>query len=287
MTRRARHAFTLIELLVVIAIIAILAAILFPVFAQAREAARASACLSNVKQVSLAILQYLQDYDEKFPVADYSNFDPNTNTKADSPWGVWHYTENGWDHLVYPYIKNAQVFKCPDASDGPAASNSNTSGSDETGGNDYMINKELSGDPEPGAWTNSGFHPQKLSALQFPAVTILVAEATYEGSTGAMGHEFDGWGWQNGHEANLNNGTQNDTWGLNPAQLCKEGDQKDYVNDSGPAPLRRHKNGSNYAFSDGHVKWYQGDATCVVWDQNKWHTGSFITYQKGGGWDFN
>jgi prepilin-type N-terminal cleavage/methylation domain-containing protein len=62
-----RRGFTLIELLVVIAIIAILAAILFPVFAQAREAARASSCLSNVKQLSLGMMMYVQDYDERFP----------------------------------------------------------------------------------------------------------------------------------------------------------------------------------------------------------------------------
>src|SRR6476620_9900153 len=61
-----RSAFTLIELLVVIAIIAILAAILFPVFAQAREKARQTSCLSNTKQISLGILMYLQDYDERF-----------------------------------------------------------------------------------------------------------------------------------------------------------------------------------------------------------------------------
>ena len=62
--RRSTHGFTLIELLVVIAIIAILAAILFPVFAQAREKARAITCLSNTKQVGLAILMYSEDYDE-------------------------------------------------------------------------------------------------------------------------------------------------------------------------------------------------------------------------------
>src|SRR5438132_3273033 len=63
-----RHAgFTLIELLVVIAIIAILAAILFPVFAQARDKARQTACLSNLKQLSLGVLMYAQDYDEVLP----------------------------------------------------------------------------------------------------------------------------------------------------------------------------------------------------------------------------
>ena len=63
----ARSAFTLIELLVVIAIIAILAAILFPVFAQARESARQSLCLSNGKQIGMAMLMYSQDYDERLP----------------------------------------------------------------------------------------------------------------------------------------------------------------------------------------------------------------------------
>src|SRR5205823_4954449 len=62
-----KNAFTLIELLVVIAIIAILAAILFPVFAQARESARKTTCLSNMKQNGLAALMYVQDYDEQFP----------------------------------------------------------------------------------------------------------------------------------------------------------------------------------------------------------------------------
>ena len=63
-----KKAFTLIELLVVIAIIAILAAILFPVFAQARESARTISCLSNVKQISLGLTMYVQDYDERFPL---------------------------------------------------------------------------------------------------------------------------------------------------------------------------------------------------------------------------
>src|SRR5688572_11387890 len=66
-----RRGFTLIELLVVIAIIAILAAILFHVFAQAREAARSTACLSNLKQIGLSVHMYAQDYDEEFPDGGY------------------------------------------------------------------------------------------------------------------------------------------------------------------------------------------------------------------------
>src|SRR5579862_176895 len=67
MTRTARTGFTLIELLVVIAIISILAAILFPVFAKAREKARQISCLSNMRQLGLAIYQYTEDYDELLP----------------------------------------------------------------------------------------------------------------------------------------------------------------------------------------------------------------------------
>ncbi len=89
-----RKGFTLIELLVVIAIIAILAAILFPVFARAREKARQTACLSNVKQINLALQMYAQDYDEQI---------------------CYGYHENGiyWYDVLQPYAKNDQIFVCP------------------------------------------------------------------------------------------------------------------------------------------------------------------------------
>ncbi len=105
--KRPSRGFTLIELLVVIAIIAILAAILFPVFARAREKARQTACLSNVKQVMLAHLQYAQDYDERFAMGrspgDYSYENCGGNL-ANS------YT---WRWAIQPYLKNTQVMMCP------------------------------------------------------------------------------------------------------------------------------------------------------------------------------
>jgi len=87
-----RRGFTLIELLVVIAIIAILAAILFPVFARAREKARQTSCLSNVKQIMLAVQQYVQDYDERMPA---------------------HGNNPVWGEALYPYVNNTQVYNCP------------------------------------------------------------------------------------------------------------------------------------------------------------------------------
>src|SRR5258706_2712968 len=91
-----RKAFTLIELLVVIAIIAILAAILFPVFAQARESARTISCASNVRQIDVAILMYVQDNDERFPLFYYSpsNGDPQKG-KQNQPCGVYQDTNVG------------------------------------------------------------------------------------------------------------------------------------------------------------------------------------------------
>jgi prepilin-type N-terminal cleavage/methylation domain-containing protein/prepilin-type processing-associated H-X9-DG protein len=96
---RRPPAFTLIELLVVIAIIAILAAILFPVFAQARDKARQATCLSNSKQLALALQMYAQDYDETLPAAQQVNADKSI---------IWNI-----NHLLLPYTKNERVHVCP------------------------------------------------------------------------------------------------------------------------------------------------------------------------------
>ena len=106
--RMARRAFTLIELLVVIAIIAILAAILFPVFAQAKAAAKASADLSNIKQINLGAIQYVGDNDDTY-VRNWNNdvfVTYATGVGADR----YH-----WMDAVYPYIKSADIFKSPSA----------------------------------------------------------------------------------------------------------------------------------------------------------------------------
>ena len=132
MSRRKPSGFTLIELLVVIAIIAILAAILFPVFAKAREKARQTSCLSNVKQITLAMMMYVDDYDEQFVACD---------------------SLYRWYTPVYPYVKNAQVFKCP-STRGDTTGNPNS---------DYVINGLFA-------------HGLAQSFFPTPAGTVMIAE---------------------------------------------------------------------------------------------------------------
>jgi prepilin-type N-terminal cleavage/methylation domain-containing protein len=102
MKRRLRSGFTLIELLVVIAIIAILAAILFPVFAQAREKARQASCLSNMKQLGLGLIMYVQDYDSTMCINEGTLYDKD-------PKGLWA----SWSDLILPYTKNKDLWWCP------------------------------------------------------------------------------------------------------------------------------------------------------------------------------
>ena len=98
-TKSRGHAagFTLMELLVVISVIVILAALLFPTFARARENARRASCMSNMKQIGLGIMQYTQDYDERYPFTGIEY--PDTPGKL--------------PQVLDPYVKNTKIFKCP------------------------------------------------------------------------------------------------------------------------------------------------------------------------------
>lgn len=179
-TKPSRFAFTLIELLVVIAIIAILAAILFPVFAQARNKARATACLSNTKQIGLALLAYSQDYDEQMVRGWYGQdgYQASNNT-----------VKYKWMDAIEPFVKNTGLYKCPNAPLGIAngkgeyvpykqlgtAIGTNANGDDQHYGS-YVINS---------AYWDTNANPRSkrgvsneiaLSVVEAPAKTIWVTD---------------------------------------------------------------------------------------------------------------
>lgn len=145
------RAFTLIELLVVIAIIAILAAILFPVFAQAREAARKTSCLSNLKQLGTGAAMYSQDYDElTIPMfLDY---------QSQNPRGCWF-------HTIQPYVKNWQVMVCPSGESTWGLGWPDSEGGVK--GRAYGINDEMAG------WTTS----RSLARISRPADLVQFADS--------------------------------------------------------------------------------------------------------------
>jgi len=157
-----RAAFSLVELLVVIAIIAILAAILFPVFARARENARKTSCLSNLKQLGLGFMQYTQDFDEAFSLSSY----PATNVS--------------WTVSTAPYIKSIQIFKCPSdtaarwsAPVAPPTSNYYTTS--------YIMN----------AWFAGTQTYAKLAAVQAPSKVIVLVDANTDVTQRDHFHPFN------------------------------------------------------------------------------------------------
>ncbi|MEI6500645.1 MAG: DUF1559 domain-containing protein [Armatimonadota bacterium] len=143
-----RRGFTLIELLVVIAIIAILAAILFPVFAKAREKARQSSCLSNLKQIGLALMSYVQDYDEVLP----------------PPYNDGSGTRVRWHEMINPYMKSDQIRFCPSHSGVNKASVDGCSYAAAMTGHVFVEN-------------GLGFGQKSLAAFSIPSQLACIIEA--------------------------------------------------------------------------------------------------------------
>jgi prepilin-type N-terminal cleavage/methylation domain-containing protein/prepilin-type processing-associated H-X9-DG protein len=244
MQRHWRIAFTLIELLVVIAVIAILAAILFPVFAQAREKARQAACLSNMKQIGLALGLYLQDFDEQFPQGNYS-------------------VKGGlvtWRQLLEPYVKagvagvetgataqeKKSVWVCPNYA-GPYPSIAGTRfakspaavtqfGSQPMrsyGANGYLVFDNY--------YWSQGVSPAKLASILHPASIVFVAETAGSGRDNIWGRDEVDKGW-------------------NLPEV---------------AGRVRHAGGANYVLADGHAKWFKGPDP---WSRRSWAPVTWIRY---------
>jgi prepilin-type N-terminal cleavage/methylation domain-containing protein len=180
---KGRPAFTLIELLVVIAIIAILAAILFPVFAQAREKARQTACISNLKNIGTATMMYIQDYDEIYPLGymyDGTNWGGTMWTVGLAPY-LQKYGETNTNFVNGELTGGASVLACP--SFRPSL---NAGGGAIRNGIGYAVNKTQLNTP----WNTGlpaglqGFGGVSQASLTAPANLVAFAETAVVGANG-------------------------------------------------------------------------------------------------------
>ena len=240
-SRRQKSGFTLIELLVVIAIIAILAAILFPVFSKVRENARRASCQSNEKQLGLAVIQYQQDADEKFPPSDGYG--------------------QGWAGKVYSFVKSTGVYACPDDSTTSGTGNRVSYASNV---NLFGSGNGIANDPAQGVGLGGNAVYPNLSQLGGPANTVMLFEiqGNNDGSlngpvlTATNPYELtSGSGnGSNGGASNLQPAT-----GFNHANYAT-GNIGGYNLTLTSSKTGVHTDGSNYLATDGHVKWLRGVA---------------------------
>jgi prepilin-type N-terminal cleavage/methylation domain-containing protein/prepilin-type processing-associated H-X9-DG protein len=279
-----RRGFTLIELLVVIAIIAILAAMLFPVFARARESARKIQCLSNVKNIAIAVQMYLTDYDRfppKLHEADARQYFVDTCgcEEAADCWGTQFNPYLRWPVILDEYVRNRDVWRCPSARFSPVLSINYGYGTGRwwdyakdqwvDGGMCYLapcmpsfppgwggtitdsVVQEGCGGPESGGFdwsigTTWRLTDYKTSQLTDPAKYVVAADAGV-----ACIQQLDRTSWVAYPDV-----CQIDSVACNPD--CNPGADPRMATD--PTYRKenaqpRHLGGSNLGFADGHAAW--------------------------------
>jgi prepilin-type N-terminal cleavage/methylation domain-containing protein len=255
---RRPDGFTLIELLVVIAIIAILAAILFPVFAQARESARKTACVSNVKQLGLAVMMYTQDYDEMYPCNSWDGAFMGTSDndiRQDRP------RMTLWMWRIMPYQKNKQILVCPsDPARGKHDWRGYSTDPDACWGVptpiSYAHNQHLFGYggmerqgpcgeyPTPD-WA-LGYTPMSVAAVPSPAQTYMIGD----GGRGYM----ESW-WIN----NLRASAYVDRFETSaPGGGALADNTEPWKSRRLQPTVHRHQMGACFNYADGHAKWRHG-----------------------------
>ena len=268
---RKNAGFTLIELLVVIAIIAILAAILFPVFAQARESARQTTCLSNLKQIALADLMYVQDYDETFvPVGGTSEQPwPDANTTPDKMTRLatdpvtgaqTAKPVNGWSLNLLPYIKNRGIFQCPSMDHSFNGANECSPFNGKPMTNNYAYNYWLGAD-DSYPFGDYALAPDKSAKFIAPLTIGALAQPA-----GVVMHFHSG---------------SVPPYGTNWGCVYVTIELPDFYNKI--RPRVRHKDGDNFVMADGHAKWFQvkkGDSAATGTGPNA----SIVIWKSKGIW---
>jgi prepilin-type N-terminal cleavage/methylation domain-containing protein len=258
--RIKRRGFTLIELLVVIAIIAILAAILFPVFAQARESARQTSCLSNLKQLGLALRMYTTDYDETNP-----NIRIWAPDSGDLNKGLI------WKNVVQPYIKNKGIFQCPSNQYSVGTPGNLATGAPNGQGEGWFFERDgtmpiaygmnstvttwlpanYGTDWGASSWVDVS--PLRDSTLTRPADTIAIGEVAWDDADVHIG-----WTGIDGGGGGCDGGDNN------PAET-----HKGLMGHRGTYPSGPGKQ-AEFAFFDGHAKVRRWGQTTLPLKTNQW-----------------
>jgi prepilin-type N-terminal cleavage/methylation domain-containing protein/prepilin-type processing-associated H-X9-DG protein len=254
--RSSAQGFTLIELLVVIAIIAILAAILFPVFARARENARRASCQSNLKQIGLGIAQYAQDYDERMVPCYQGEGSSSTNLLLP------------FHTLLQPYVKSAQIFRCPSNSVPDTSSRYISNSSNSTDGGRISVSYKANGGTHNQNWYSEYWCSAYPSGYQTGGTGRCWRPMTAGGVISPAGQGAPPLSifTETSRTIVVYENSGKDANGANISSDYADATQPDASN----MGMTNHLATTNFLFADGHVKAMKPSAT--IRGGNMWST---------------